>query len=367
MSSTRRATPCWRASTPAAAVPLANACDHRRGDLGRIGRDSARGHPVIAGEHHEPDQFGRSRWAGALAGGEPGREVLDSAEGADRLGKCGKTSPGSELCGPAGSNDHGTDTDTRGCQGSTRGGDEVLGRPRLVTGRRDPVVQEGKQASSPIRRRRSCGILTLGSRRARSSASAQGSLLRGATVISSLSWHNASWSSPTAERRAASDPVFGDQGPLVPDAEIAPVLGRVQRWTAAPEAACRQTAALLGAVEPVIVEELAGPELGSWTGRTLGEVAAEDPEGLQAWLSDPGPHLTAASRLSPRRAGSAWPVIGTTGRTARASWWSHRALRGFSRSTRWAARPSSSFRLDVAAGSRFRLSRHGGSWRLLLG
>ncbi len=166
---------------------------------------------------------------------------------------------------------------------------------------------------------------------------------------------------------AASDPVFGDQGPLVPDAEIAPVLGRVQRWTAAPEAACRQTAALLGAVEPVIVEELAGPELGSWTGRTLGEVAAEDPEGLQAWLSDPraAPHggeslVAATSRIGLACDRHDWPhgtsVVVVTPGAARLL--AVHALGG----------PAElSFRLDVAAGSRFRLSRHGGSWRLLLG
>ncbi|MEU6211730.1 histidine phosphatase family protein [Streptomyces sp. NPDC047023] len=32
---------------------------------------------------------------------------------------------------------------------------------------------------------------------------------------------------------------------------------------------------------------LRGPDHGAWTGRTLEEVAAQDPEGLHAWLTDP--------------------------------------------------------------------------------
>lgn len=34
-------------------------------------------------------------------------------------------------------------------------------------------------------------------------------------------------------------------------------------------------------------EGLAGPGTGEWAGRTLEEVAAEDPEGVRSWLTDP--------------------------------------------------------------------------------
>ncbi|MCX5196124.1 histidine phosphatase family protein [Streptomyces sp. NBC_00249] len=34
-------------------------------------------------------------------------------------------------------------------------------------------------------------------------------------------------------------------------------------------------------------EGLAGPDLGAWAGRTLEEVAAEDPQGVRSWLTDP--------------------------------------------------------------------------------
>ncbi|MER6212745.1 histidine phosphatase family protein [Streptomyces sp. NPDC001674] len=33
---------------------------------------------------------------------------------------------------------------------------------------------------------------------------------------------------------------------------------------------------------------LAAPDLGAWAGRTLDEVAAEDPEAVRRWLTDPG-------------------------------------------------------------------------------
>lgn len=34
-------------------------------------------------------------------------------------------------------------------------------------------------------------------------------------------------------------------------------------------------------------EGLAGPDMGEWAGRTLDEVAAEDPEAVRRWLTDP--------------------------------------------------------------------------------
>ncbi|MFI0739288.1 histidine phosphatase family protein [Streptomyces sp. NPDC021100] len=53
-----------------------------------------------------------------------------------------------------------------------------------------------------------------------------------------------------------------------------------------PERRCRATADALG-VHSVPASELGDPDPGEWRGRTLAEVAATDPAGLTAWLTDP--------------------------------------------------------------------------------
>ncbi|MFF2045158.1 histidine phosphatase family protein [Kitasatospora sp. NPDC058170] len=57
-----------------------------------------------------------------------------------------------------------------------------------------------------------------------------------------------------------------------------------------PSARCRQTAGALGLT--AAAEAPAGWAMGSWRGRTLDEVAAEQPGAVAAWLSDPAaaPH-----------------------------------------------------------------------------
>ncbi|MFI7545481.1 histidine phosphatase family protein [Actinoplanes sp. NPDC049599] len=69
--------------------------------------------------------------------------------------------------------------------------------------------------------------------------------------------------------------------------------GRADRWVCAPSQAALQTARALGHDDPghddpVVERALADPGYGSWTGLGLGDVAGRDPEGLQAWLTDPG-------------------------------------------------------------------------------
>lgn len=68
-------------------------------------------------------------------------------------------------------------------------------------------------------------------------------------------------------------------------------LGRVDGWLAAPAAAARQTARAAGH-EPVVEAALADCRYGRWAGRPLAEVAADEPLGVQAWLTDPdaAPH-----------------------------------------------------------------------------
>ncbi|MGW6917037.1 histidine phosphatase family protein [Kitasatospora sp. NPDC054939] len=89
---------------------------------------------------------------------------------------------------------------------------------------------------------------------------------------------------------------FDDDGPL--DAAgsraagaAAHALPAVAAAYASPSVRCRETAAALG-LAPVEVPALRGCDPGRWRGRALDEVAAEEPEAVQAWLSDPAaaPH-----------------------------------------------------------------------------
>ena len=166
---------------------------------------------------------------------------------------------------------------------------------------------------------------------------------------------------------AAADPVFGDPGRLVAGTEISPVPGRVLEWLIGPEPACRETAELAGAADPSTAQGLAGPDLGRWTGRRLSAVAAEDPAGLQAWLSDPtaAPHggeslADAQVRVGDVVDGRAWPdgrsVVVVSPVVARLL-----ALHAIGGAA------DLGFRLDVRFGGLFELSRAGRGWRLLLG
>ncbi|MCM2576234.1 histidine phosphatase family protein [Streptomyces meridianus] len=72
---------------------------------------------------------------------------------------------------------------------------------------------------------------------------------------------------------------------------IAARLSGARHHFTAPSARCRETARLLGlpaAVEP----DLRDGDMGSWTGRTLDDIAARDPASLGAWTADPdaAPH-----------------------------------------------------------------------------
>lgn len=76
--------------------------------------------------------------------------------------------------------------------------------------------------------------------------------------------------------------------------ELAGRLRRVDTVHCSPTARCRDTAALAVPHGPTarVDPGLAGPDLGRWAGRTLAEVACDDPAGLQAWTTDPAarPH-----------------------------------------------------------------------------
>lgn len=100
---------------------------------------------------------------------------------------------------------------------------------------------------------------------------------------------------------ATSQAVFGDvsdlrhTGPVQTGAVHTvpgPIPPPVPRFCG-PEPACLQTMARLtaggssGREGFAVVDDLRGPDFGTWRGRTLHQVAEHDPEGLQAWLHDP--------------------------------------------------------------------------------
>ena len=68
-------------------------------------------------------------------------------------------------------------------------------------------------------------------------------------------------------------------------------LGRFDRLWTAPEQRARQTAAALGP-DAMPVPDLRDADYGTWRGRSLEQIAADDPPGAAAWLQDPAaaPH-----------------------------------------------------------------------------
>jgi broad specificity phosphatase PhoE len=159
--------------------------------------------------------------------------------------------------------------------------------------------------------------------------------------------------------------VFGDSGPLVDARAISPVTARVAWWRHGPEAACAETAARLGGPGDAM-PRLGSCDFGSWTGRSLADVGAEDPEAIRNWLADPHAKPHGGESLSEliTRVGAAidqtdWPdgqsmvVVSPLVASAIAVY----ALKG---------PPEMILRIDVSPLGRVRLSRSTGSWRLRL-
>ncbi|MER5793875.1 histidine phosphatase family protein [Streptomyces sp. NPDC001980] len=94
---------------------------------------------------------------------------------------------------------------------------------------------------------------------------------------------------------ATLDPLLGDAPLSERSLRLAStaraVLSPHERAVRAPSIRCSQTADALGLVaasEPMLRDL----DVGGWCGRTVGEVAAADPDGFSAWLTDPdaAPH-----------------------------------------------------------------------------
>ena len=160
--------------------------------------------------------------------------------------------------------------------------------------------------------------------------------------------------------------ILGAAGQLLEPRSISPVEGRVRTWRRGPEPACEQTAAALGSAAEVI-DELRNCDLGWWVGRSLTEVAAEDPAGLRQWLTDAeaSPHGGESLAQLVTRVGSAidqltWPdgrsVVVATPLVVRAMM-TH-VLQ---------APPEVIFRIDVSPLARIAVSRSGDFWRLRCG
>ncbi|MFF5139122.1 histidine phosphatase family protein [Streptomyces sp. NPDC013157] len=94
---------------------------------------------------------------------------------------------------------------------------------------------------------------------------------------------------------ATLDPLLGDAPLSEPGLRLAgaarAVLSPCEQAVRAPSARCSQTADAIGlaAVSEPVLRDL---DVGRWCGRTVGEVAASEPDGFSAWRTDPdaAPH-----------------------------------------------------------------------------
>jgi len=160
-----------------------------------------------------------------------------------------------------------------------------------------------------------------------------------------------------ATRRA----VFSSDEPLdaagVRAAErLTEALGRVDTARSSPARRARMTAAAAGltaAVDP----DLAELHARAWTGLTLEEVAARDPEGLRAWLNDPDPEGDLRARVA-RFLGHTHTWPGTTVAVTHAGWVRTAVLLALD------APLESFWRVDVAPASLTVLHRRDRGWVL---
>jgi broad specificity phosphatase PhoE len=154
-----------------------------------------------------------------------------------------------------------------------------------------------------------------------------------------------------------------DESGKVGAAALAGRLPHADRWLTGPELRTRQTAEALGlvaAVEPTLRD----CDYGTWSGRSLKDVYACEPEAAAAWLRDPAatPHggesvLSLMQRVADwLRVEQAFPrrSIAVT----------HSAVIRAAIACAIGAPPQSFWRVDIAPLSVSRLSSHGHRWNL---
>ncbi len=140
-------------------------------------------------------------------------------------------------------------------------------------------------------------------------------------------------------------------------------MGRMDRIFASPGTAARQTADALGfsaAVEPALCE----CDYGTWAGRSMADIHDQEPEGLAAWLTEPGsaPHGGESMLALMDRVG-AWldaqrDIPGAVAAVTHASVIRAAIVHAIE------APPSSFWRIDVAPLAIAKLSASGGRWSL---
>ena len=131
-----------------------------------------------------------------------------------------------------------------------------------------------------------------------------------------------------------------------------------------PAPACRETAAAFGV--PVRVEDaLADCDYGSWTGRTLPDLAAEQPGAVRRWLTDPAsaPHGGESVDALVRRVAGWLDAL----RDDRVVAVTHAAVVRASLVHSLAAPVAAFWQLDVAPLATVRLDRRDVRWHLRLG
>jgi broad specificity phosphatase PhoE len=165
---------------------------------------------------------------------------------------------------------------------------------------------------------------------------------------------------PTSTTKAS---VFGDPGDLLRWEEFRRLSERIASWVSGPEKVCQATALRLGG-SAAVIHDLRECDFAAWRGKTLAEVASQDPSGLDAWLHDPhdAPHGGESLAVLINRVGRVlddqqWPdgrsVAVVTPLVARALL--VHAL---------GAAPEVIFRIDIAPLGRALISRSQQIWRL---
>jgi broad specificity phosphatase PhoE len=168
-----------------------------------------------------------------------------------------------------------------------------------------------------------------------------------------------------APTRGMRDLLFGDTSRVERPDLVEPWSVRVDHWVCGPEPACVETARLLGG-EPLVVEDLAAPRAGDWSGISLHQVEVSDPVGLQAWLTDPYAAPPGGERWidAISRVGTALDALAD--RRSRGMVLTGPAARAVV-AYALAGGPSVVFRCDAVPLSPFTLSGGPGTWRLRLG
>ena len=168
----------------------------------------------------------------------------------------------------------------------------------------------------------------------------------------------------TAAVRAAA---FGADEPLdeagrVAAGRLARRLPRAGEVLVAPTRRARETAECAGltvsAEEPALLE----CDFGSWSGRTLSEVAESDPEGVRAWLAEPDSAPHGGETLTALLARVAAWLDGQAGRERTAIAITHGGVVKAAVVGALGAPPAAFWRIDVAPGAITELHAHDGRW-----